>query len=361
MRRVAYLTPLYFDESSYLGGGERYPLNLARAVARTGRYAVELVSYGPPGTSRVVPIEESVTLRVLPAAAGPDDAERLSWEIVPLLRDVDLVHVHQVFCRSSEVGVLAAKLLGKPVCATDHGGATSRLGRSLGMLGLVERVVSYSRFGAGLIEAETPVDVVFGGVDDDLFHPSGAPVRDRVVFVGRLLPHKGVDRLIAALPPGVRLVVCGRPYHEEYVDVLRALAAGKSVEFLTEATDLDIRSQYQRAIAVVLPSVHIDFYGTSQAWPELMGFTLLEGMACGAPGVCSRVGGMPEYVDHGRTGFVFDSLAELTDHLSRLADDPTLVDRMGRAATREVSERFGLGPAGRAMTAIYDAILADGD
>ena len=65
-----------------------------------------------------------------------------------------------------------------------------------------------------------------------------------------------------------------------------------------------------------------------------MGFTLLEAMACGTPAICSRVAAMPEFVLDGETGFVFDDLPELTDRLRALADDPDLVDRMGRQARR---------------------------
>src|SRR5690348_17043011 len=67
-RTVAYLTPLYFDERSCLGGGERYPLNLARGVVAGshGSYAVDLISFGDaPHRQQLAP---GVTLRVLPAS-----------------------------------------------------------------------------------------------------------------------------------------------------------------------------------------------------------------------------------------------------------------------------------------------------
>ena len=52
IRRVTYLTPQYFDDRSYIGGGERMPLNWARGVvdASRGAYAVEIISFGdhPP-------------------------------------------------------------------------------------------------------------------------------------------------------------------------------------------------------------------------------------------------------------------------------------------------------------------------
>jgi glycosyltransferase involved in cell wall biosynthesis len=357
LRRAVYVTPLYFDEESYLGGGERYPLNLARALVGTGGYEVEIVSYGDSASVRKLPLADGLTLRVLPAARRRPGSERLSWEIISAVREADLVHIHQIFSRPSEVALLVAKLFGKPVCATDHGGATSRLGRSLGMLDLADRITCYSRFGGSLIESRTAVDLVPGGVDDTFFTPASVGPRDRLVYVGRVMPHKGIDRLLAALPAEIPLWICGRPYHAEYYQLLRTLARNKQVTFVTDVDDDELRNLYRRALAVVLPSVYVDCYGTPQPWPELMGFSLLEGMACGAPAICSRVGGMPEFVEHGETGFVFDELTQLTDYLTRLADDPTLVERMGAEGRRQVVTRYGLASAGATMRSIYDEIL----
>ena len=75
-----------------------------------------------------------------------------------------------------------------------------------------------------------------------LFTPPPAPSRsprDRVLYVGRLLPHKGIDRLIDALPPDLPLTVCGRPYHRDYSATSSQLAGGKRVEFVTDADDAD--------------------------------------------------------------------------------------------------------------------------
>src|SRR3954466_10976724 len=70
-RKVAFLTPLYFDERSYLGGGERYPLNLAKGVVAgsNGRFAVELISFGQKSLRRV--LAPGVGLRVLKIAGRP--------------------------------------------------------------------------------------------------------------------------------------------------------------------------------------------------------------------------------------------------------------------------------------------------
>jgi glycosyltransferase involved in cell wall biosynthesis len=358
LKHIVYVTPLYFDPKSYLGGGERYPLNLARAVVMAGHHRVTLVSYGDEEHARESTIDAGISLRVLPATNSPHGGDSLSWGIVDVIRSADIVHIHQVFTRSGEVAMLASKLLGKPVCATDHGGTSSTLGRSLGILDLADRVTCYSRFGESLVRGcSTRIEIVPGGVDDNFFRPPPEEVaRDYVLYVGRLLPHKGVDRLLIALPHDTQLIVCGQPYDPHYYAYLRSLASGKQVEFLVNQDDVALRALYQRAIAVVLPSVHVDCYGHAHAWPELMGYSLLEGMACGTPAVCSRVGGMPEYVSHGTTGLIFDELADLTLALETLAHNPKYATKLGTTARETVERHYGLAPAGAAMRAIYDEL-----
>src|ERR1043165_7898323 len=202
--KIAYVTPLQFDGSSYIGGGERYPLNLARGVAASGDCTVELVSYGPAPLRREG--APGVTLRVLTGTAAAHPLDVTSWEIVDALREADLVHVHQVFTRGGEVAVLVAKQLHKPVCVTDHGGGTTRRLESTGALALADAVTAYSDFGASLVHTAIETHVIKGGVDTEFFTPPSreqGATRDRVLFVGRWLPHKGVETLIDALPDGV--------------------------------------------------------------------------------------------------------------------------------------------------------------
>lgn len=358
-RKVAFLTPLYFDSASCIGGGERYALNMALGLVRAtaGRYSVELLSYGAEPFIR--PLAEGVTLRVLLAADRPaDPIDCVSWDLPEAMSGADLVHIHMIFCRSGEFGLLSAKQQGKPVCVSDHGGWSSWLGASVGFLELADRVVAYSDFGASLFQTKTPVDVIKGGVDDLRFRPPADRLsRDRFLYVGRLLPHKGIDRLIRALPAGLPLTVCGRPYHPGYFEHLNSLAAGKDVTFRTDAGDEEIRELYGRSWCNVLPSVHRDCFGQTYRAPELMGFTLLEAMACGTPAVASNLAAMPEFVLPGETGFVFDTEDELRSILERLATEPGLADRMGARARQDVEARFGLRVAGASLAGLYDRLI----
>ncbi len=362
LRKIAYLTPLYFDEASCLGGGERYPLNLAQGVvaASEGSCQVELVSYGDRAFNR--PMAPGVTLRVLRANNQPEQRlDVVSWELPAAIADADLVHLHTIYARSSEMGLLLAKQQRKPVCVTDHGGFSSSLGLNLGLLELADLIIAYSAFGATQYTTSRPIEIVPGGVDASLFTPppSGTrPPRDRILFVGRLLPHKGIDLLIEAVPENLLLTLCGRPYHQDYHDHLQRLAAGKKVEFVTDADDAQILDLYRSAWVNVLPSVYRDCYGVTHSKPELMGFTLQEAMACGTPAICTRVGGMPEYIEEGRTGFIVDSVEELRDRLERLASEPGLADQMGAEARRVVEREYDLKVAGRRMLAAYQRVLS---
>ncbi len=335
-RTVAFLTPMYFDENCYLGGGERYPLNLAKGIAFAsgGEYRVEIISYSD--SSRLVKLARGVDLRLIKRAGRPQNPlDVVSWEILDAFADADVVHIHQAFTRGAEVGILAARQLGRPICVTDHGGISSTLGIEIDHLELVDRIVAQSQFAAAQFETGRPISLVLGGVDGEVFRPPvRRPERDRILFVGRILPHKGVDVLLKALPKDLPLTICGRPYKDDYYRKIVKLCAGKDVQIITNADDETIRGLYARAWATVLPSVYRDCYGTVWRVPELMGFTLLESMACGTPAICSRVGGMPEFIREGETGFVFDSPDELTAHLLTLANDPELVETMGARAAR---------------------------
>src|SRR5712675_72235 len=87
--------------------------------------------------------------------------------------------------------------------------------------------------------------------------PSVLPRREKeVLFVGRLLPHKGVDDLIRAMPAELPLTIVGRAYDAHYLERLHELANGKRVTFRHDADDDGLVDAYQRARCVVLPSVY---------------------------------------------------------------------------------------------------------
>jgi starch synthase len=112
---------------------------------------------------------------------------------------------------------------------------------------------------------------------------------------------------------------------------------------------------YRTAAAVVLPSVYESRYGPRTEVPELLGQTLIEAMACGAPAVCTCVASLPEVVEDGVTGIVVppNSPEALGKAIRFLADNPSEAARMGRAGRRRVLERFAWPAVVRSCLEIY--------
>ena len=125
-----------------------------------------------------------------------------------------------------------------------------------------------------------------------------------LLFVGRILPHKGINDFVDALERGMQGAVIGPAPYPAYFEDLQNRACGKRVVFRTDCDDAALVEAYRRAACVVLPSVYKDIYGGETRVPELLGQTLLEAMACGAPAICTDVASLPEVVDHGQTGLV---------------------------------------------------------
>ena len=185
--------------------------------------------------------------------------------------------------------------------------------------------------------------MIGGGVDVDKFSPDSSVVRDGgALFVGRILPHKGIDHLISGLPAGMPLTIVGPQPDRETASALVRLAAGKHVCFKQGLDDEQLVQEYRRAVCIVLPSVYRTSIGTETAVPELLGQTLLEGMACEAPAICSDVASLPEVVEDGVTGFVVppNDPAAIDDRLEQFRRDPARAAAMGTAARARVLERF---------------------
>lgn len=340
--RVAVVYPTPFGEDGIFGGGERYAHELAQALAR--RTPTRLVSFGSrPRRELDGPLEVSIhePLRwVRGMRTNP-----FSVSFLRDLADVDVVHCLAWNTLVTDLSVLFARATGRKAMVTDVGGGASlTLVRWLPIARWVDRFLLIAEEGGGQFLAHRDRwGILFAGIDTDRFWPPDEETRrEGVLFVGRLLPHKGVDVLIEAVDPGVPLRIVGRRYHDEYFALLQRLAAGKDVTFVTDATDEQIRDHYRSAAVSVLPSVNRTVYGDETALPELLGFTAMEAMACGTPVVVSRVGGMHHVVDDGTTGYLVPpgDPAALRDRLRRLLADPELAGRMGRAARRRIEELF---------------------
>lgn len=363
--RVIHVAPTAFGADGLFGGGERYPLELARALA--GDVDCELVTFGPrPGLVRESGGLRVRTLRPRAYLYG-HPAYPLAPSLLMALAGAHVVHTHHMRSAPSRLAALVARARRQRTVVTDHG-LTG--GDWAGLLPrLFDRFLLVSAYSARELGAPPRrTRVIYGGADPHRYAPDPAVSRDGVLFVGRLTPHKGVDRLIEALPPGGHLSVVGTSGHDpalperDYPLLLRRLAEGRDVRFLGPAPDDSLPDLYRRAAVLVLPSVERTCYGREVRVSELLGLVVLEAMASGTPVVASRLGGLAEVVQHGVTGFLVEpgNVAELRERLDQLLRDPALAARMGRNARELVLDRFTWRACAERCLAAYAELLGPG-
>lgn len=300
--KVLHVSPTYYSTDSILGGGEKYIIYMIRAIAdgaeRIGiTIGNSLLSFGDrPGTYTINgDINCDVILGI------PWDPYSVPLQhLMEKINQADVVIVHQ--CLSSFGLFIAshARLAGKIAVGMDQGSGehplifhTYEAGQMFNFL------LAYSKFSAGSFhDLNAPVKVILGPVDTKYYTPSIVDNSDPrlVVAVGRLLPHKGFDRIIKALPKPLRLVIAGTRSNYEYFDYLHALIRSSPCEISIqeELSDEQVRALMRRASLFVQASTHVDYKGIYYAKPELLGLAPLEALACGIPALVSTAGSLGE-------------------------------------------------------------------
>lgn len=192
----------------------------------------------------------------------------------------------------------------------------------------IDRVIAPSRFmRTKLIEGGWPEGkVVFlqNFADDailDRASNAGADATDRenpyLLFFGRLSIEKGVDTLLRAfdaalpsLPQNMRLVVVGDgPAGADFKALASSLGCASRIEFAGYQTGGALQAYVERASLAI----------ASSRWRENMPYSIVEALAAGTPVIGTNIGGIPELVDEGKTGFICESgdVQSMADAISR--------------------------------------------
>jgi glycosyltransferase involved in cell wall biosynthesis len=360
--RVVQVAPTAFGDGGIYGGGERYPLELARAVAR--HVDCTLLTFARHGR-RPQRGEDGLTTEVLATLTHlhGHPAHPVSLALPRAIARFDVVHAHQLWATPTRTAAVAARLTGAGLAVTDHGLLGQRPRPVVHHL--VDHFLTVSRYSAEVLGV--PPDrttVIYGGIDPARHHPGARSSRRRgVLFVGRLTPHKGVDRLLRALPPAAELSVVGTGGHDSaapesgYEAMLHELAEAHPgrVRFLGAVSDDQLLELYREVALLVLPSVTVTCYGKPVRISELLGLSILEAMACGTPVVASRLGGLREVVRHGETGFLVEpgDVAGLRHHLELVLEDPRRARQLGENGRQLALEQFSWDACARRCLEAY--------
>jgi glycosyltransferase involved in cell wall biosynthesis len=203
------------------------------------------------------------------------------------------------------------------------------------------------------------VVVIHPGVDSTWYQPDPAtPHAERPTFLylGRLKRYKGVELAIRAVAaarttrPDITLDICGQGDDRPRLERLAAEhRVSDAVRFLGYVSEEEKRRLLRRAWAVVFPS-------PKEGW----GITNVEAAACGTPALASDSPGLRESVQDGVTGYLVPhgDVVTLADRMLALAADPSLVERLGRAA-RRFAEGLSWDSAAHATLAHIEHTVAE--
>jgi len=316
------------------------------------------------------------------------------------LSGIDVVHCHTWYTHFA--GCLAKHLQNVPLVLTTHSLEPHRpwkveqLGTAYHVSTWLERTAYQNADGVVAVSrsmkrdvhelygvAQDRIRVVHNGIDLQQYRPTFNVHTLReydidadvpyVLFVGRITRQKGIIHLVNAIRffhPGAQVVLCaGAPDTPEIARemdaaVERARAqSGHKIVWIREMLPKDkVITLYTHAAIFVCPSVY-----------EPFGIINLEAMACETPVVASAIGGIPEVVDHGETGFLVvletTSATDVEPHhpeqfsrdlaaaVNVLLDDPELRAVMAQKARARVEREFSWTSIARQTASLYEEVV----
>lgn len=364
------------------GGGEIWDLKMARKLEEMGADVTFYV--GKPLRAELPePIEDFASVEI-PTPHLQELAYAAPKGVGGLLADVDA----QIFCRRAAkevqkrdhdiVQICSRPEFGRyvdeietPVSVVMHGDPYSLWydvikpwGSTYELLDAFDQIIAVGGASDAIqTHVSRSIQTINPGVDTQQFTPKNSQStehngRKAVLFVGRFVPVKNIPLLIEAFDsiihrhPDAELVLVGDgPKRETIEQAVMSRGLEKCVRFLGYIPNEDLPDVYRRATVFALSS-------RSEAHP----ITLLEAMSCGTPVVGPAVGAVPEIIDDGRTGFIYEkeNMEELATVLDQLLADEHMCVRLGEEGRKTAVDQYGWGRQAQKLRGIYNSLSQEG-
>ncbi len=290
-----------------------------------------------------------------------------------LEKNFDIVHCHHAFARLPLTGIHVADKINIPSILTTHTVSlfpdSEYLWRPLSygypryrlQINKVQKIIAVSKSAKTFIEYfanENKIRVIPNGVDVNRFSPENknenVEKRPTILYMGRLVPKKGVHILIRAMShvvkkyPDALLLIGGKGKMKTFLSSYAStLGLKENVRFLGYVPDSLLPNLYLSSNVFVLPST------TSESF----GITLLEAMASGTPVIGSNVGGIPDVIHD--CGLIVEpgNPKKLSDAIITLLDDENLRKKLGKKGRKRVEEKYSWDIVGKNIINVYKEIM----
>lgn len=177
---------------------------------------------------------------------------------------------------------------------------------------------------------------------------------NNLLYVGRLSKEKGVEYLLKAMIgitkkiPTVHLNITGSGPEKKNLEELVKQLKLKNVSFIGQIPNKEIEQYYRMSNLIIVPSI------CEEVFP-LVG---IEAMSVGRPVIGSRVGGIPEWLDDGKTGFLVNpgNSAQIAEKVIQLFSNRKLMEKMGENG-RKKAEKFDINNHIREIEKVYQEVI----
>ncbi len=355
---------LHIDEQRGWRGGEQQAAYLIRGLAQRGHAALVAGRTNEPFVG--YDYGEEPIARIPAPFLGEVDLWT-AWRLAKAVRrfNIDILHAHSSHAHT--LACLARHLAGqgKVVVSRRVDFAPSNAPFSRWKYRLPDRIVAISNRIADVLRQfgvdEARLRIVHSCIDparfdvaplprDELGVPEGVPLLGNVAA---LVGHKDHATLLAAMPavlsalPDLHLVIAGEGKLRPDVESLIAgLDIGGSVHLLG----------YRNDVPAILRTVDAFVLSSKE---EGLGTSVLDAMACGLPVVATAGGGIPEMVEHERTGLLAPVQAPeaLADAIVRVFREPNLAAALGSNGQALVHERFTVDKMVEGNLRVYEELI----
>ncbi len=346
--RIAQVAPLWESVPPRTYGGSELVVSLLTdELVRRGHEVTLFAAQDSQTAGNLVPC--------CPLSLRDMEAQVIQDKTHCTVMSYELSMLQQVFERAGEFDVIHnhvgfqplpfADFVSTPMVTTLHNALEPMPVKALFLRNAHLPYIAISHYQQQLWPELNYAGTIYHGIQLQKFEPSLThPEQPYLVFLGRLSPEKGPHHAIRiARDLKLPLILAGKIDRVDQVYYDREIAPlvdGEQIRYIGEVDHTQKVSLLRHAAATLCPV----------AWPEPFGLVMIESMACGTPVFALRDGSIPEVVDHGITGYVADSVEELTQAVSRYLD-------YDRSRIRQVAEqRFSVERMVDDHLAVYRAL-----
>jgi len=369
-----------------VGGIARHCFGLSKALAKEN-HEVQVVTLDFPGTPDFEEVEGVKVHRIRIELGHPNF---ITWtfifnhfmekKIATLNRDAkfDIIHIHDWL--TAPAGIASKHYLDKPLVSTVH---STEVGRAHGLHSpdsyLIDGIEWWMTYEANRVilcsnsmkrEVEDhfhlpseKITIIPNAIDTSEYQRSinkeavkrsygVEPHEKLVLFIGRLVPQKGVEYLIKAVPlivqhdSRVRFIITGDGWSKNHLENLAASTGhGDKIRFVGFVSNSELVELTMSADVLVVPSIY-----------EPFGIVALEGMAAGVPVVAANVGGLTDIIEHDRTGVLVypENPESIAWGVNKVLSDPGYAQWLIQNAKKKIREVYSWEAVAKKTCEVYE-------